>query len=514
MLVSAPPAHYHDAMARLITLSRAARLVGVKRATLQKRIQDGDLSTFEGQLYLSELLRAYPQAKVEDSAMLDRAEQIIERAMGRAMRDTDNLPDAEVLATRVAALSHELGEATYKMRRYDTALHQLQDYLRKLAERDPVPTRDDIGVLRAWLEATQEAIAQPIDDEGGFYATDMLLRVMAAQVRIDPSGHEFLVQGTDTVLDSGLRAGFALNYGCSDGSCGRCKARVTRGTAKPVRRASYRLSEEEREQGCLLMCCNTAVTDLVLETTEVDDPAKITTQRLQATVRGMEQAGDDLMLLSLRPNEHTRLCFLAGQSAHLRLDDRTEGDYPIASCPCDESQLEFHIRRRDDDACSLAVFSTMTVGKALTIEGPRGDFVLPAESVRPLIFIAWDNGFAPIKSLIEHAMARDVAETLQLFWITTTPGRPYMHNRCRAWQDALENFRYSHLSAEPETLTDDALGHERVNALLTRVAETNEDVSLCDIYIAAPATIGMQCLRYFTARGVPDAQVHVSSDGC
>ena len=501
-------------MARLITLSRAARLVGVKRATLQKRIQDGDLSTFEGQLYLSELLRAYPQAKVEDSGMLDRAEQIIERAMGRAMRDTDNLPDAEVLATRVAALSHELGEATYKMRRYDTALQQLQDYLRKLAERDPPPTSDDIGVLRAWLEATQETIAQPIDDDGGFYATDMMLRVMAAQVRISPGGHEFLVQGTDTVLDSGLRAGLALNYGCSDGSCGRCKARVKSGTAKPVRRAIFRLSDEEREQGCMLMCCNTAVTDLVLETEEVDDPGKITEQRLQATVRGMEQAADDLMLLSLRPNEHTRLCFLAGQSARLRLEDKTEGTYPIASCPCDESQLAFHIRRRDNDTCSQAVFDGLKLGKSLTIEGPHGDFVLVKDSMRPLIFIAWDNGFAPIKSLIEHAMARDVAESLELYWITTTPGRPYMHNRCRAWQDALENFHYTHLEADPATLDDDKAAHDLVNALLTRISEPFDELTLCEIYIAAPATVGAQCLRYLTARGVPDAQVHVSSDGC
>lgn len=503
-------------MARLITLSRAARLVGVKRATLQKRIQDGDLSTFEGQLYLSELLRAYPQAKVEDSGMLDRAEQIIERAMGRAMRDTDNLPDAQVLATRVAALSHELGEATYKMRRYDTALQQLQEYLRKLAERDPAPTRDDIGVLRAWLEATQESIAQPIDDDSGFYATDMLLRVMAAQVRISASGHEFLVQGTDTVLDSGLRAGLALNYGCSDGSCGRCKARVKVGTAKPVRRASYRLSEEEREQGYLLMCSSTAVTDLVLETEELDDPTKIPAQRLQATVRGMEQAGQDLMLLSLRPNEHTRLCFLAGQSAHLRFEDRSEGDYPIASCPCDESQLEFHIRRRADDPCSRVVFGSMTVGQSLTIEGPSGNFVLAdaAVSMRPLIFIAWDNGFAPIKSLIEHAMAHDVAETLQLFWITTTPGRPYMHNRCRAWQDALENFEYTHLAADPALLADDAATHDLVNTLLTRISEDYDELTLYEIYIAAPAAIGMQCRRYFTARGASDAQVHIGSDGC
>ncbi len=501
-------------MAILITLSRAARLVGVKRATLQKGIQDGDLSTFEGQLYLSELLRAYPQTKIEDSGLLDRTEQIIERAMGRAMRDTDNLPDAQVLATRVALLSHELGEATYKMRRYDTALQQLNDYLRKLAEREPAPTSNDIGVLRAWLDATQDAISQPIDDDSGFYATDMLLRVMAAQVRLSPGGHEFLVQGTDTVLDSGLRAGLALNYGCSDGSCGRCKARVKTGTAKPVRRAIYRLTDEEKEQGSLLMCCNTAVTDLILETEELNDPTKIPAQRLQATVRGLEQASDDLMLLSLRLNQSTRLCFLAGQSAHLRLENQVEGSYPIASCPCDESQLEFHIRRRDNDACSLAVFDGMTLGKALTIEGPSGDFVLAADSVQPLIFIAWDNGFAPIKSLVEHAMARDVVEQLQLFWVTTTPGRPYMHNRCRAWQDALENFHYTHLASEPAALADDSKARALVNALLTRISEQFGQLTLYEIYVSAPAVITEQCLRYFTVRGVSAAQVHVSSVGC
>jgi len=160
------------------------------------------------------------------------------------------------------------------------------------------------------------------------------------------------------------------------------------------------------------------------------------------------------------------------------------------------------------------VFSLVGLGKALTLEGPRGDFVLAADSMRALIFIAWDNGFAPIKSLIEHAIARDVAETLQLYWITTTPGRPYMHNRCRAWQDALENFRYTHLAVPSQVLGDETRLNDQINALLTRISEAQDELSLFDIYIAAPAAVGAQCLRYFTARGVPDAQVHISSDGC
>ena len=61
-------------MPRLITLSRAARLVGVKRGALQKKIQAGELRTFEGELLLSDLLHSYPQTSVEDTTMLERVE--------------------------------------------------------------------------------------------------------------------------------------------------------------------------------------------------------------------------------------------------------------------------------------------------------------------------------------------------------------------------------------------------------------------------------------------------------
>ena len=48
--------------------------------------------------------------------------------------------------------------------------------------------------------------------------------------------------------------------------------------------------------------------------------------------------------------------------------------------------------------------------------------MLNEKSHRPLIFIACETGFAPIKSLIEHAMALDAAETLHLYWIAAGKG--------------------------------------------------------------------------------------------
>lgn len=492
-------------MARLITLSRAARLVGVKRATLQNRIRAGELSTFEGQLDLTELLRVYPQTKVEDSAMIERADRLIERALSRVVRDTDQLPDAEVLASRVAAFSHELGMVNHRMRRYDVLMQQLQDYLRKLASTHSSAAAD-LNELREWLETGLDLLNKAPEDDNDLYATDMLLRVMAAQVHLEPSGHEFFVQGNDNLLDSGLRAGLALDYGCTDGSCGRCTAKLCSGTVKPVRKQRFKFTDAERAQGQLLLCCHTAVTDVSLNVSETPSPSQLEPRNIEARIGAVERVAEDLIVLSLRPIDAARLHFFAGQSVRLGLHD-AEAHYPIASCPCDETQLEFHIRAAPHDALAKQLFGGVGFNKTLRINGPQGDFVLNDSSMNSIIFIAWDSGFAPIKSLIEHAMALDAAENLHLYWVHTRGEHPYLHNRCRAWADALENFHYTHLAIEAAASGHDANARELQATLFAAIAEPHFDVAMFDVYIAAPNEIVQQGRRYLAARGVPMAQI-------
>ena len=52
---------------------------------------------------------------------------------------------------------------------------------------------------------------------------------MTHQVRILPSGHEFIAEGHSSLLEAGLRAGLRLGYGCSNGKCGECLAKVVSG---------------------------------------------------------------------------------------------------------------------------------------------------------------------------------------------------------------------------------------------------------------------------------------------
>jgi CDP-4-dehydro-6-deoxyglucose reductase len=492
-------------MARLISLSRAARLVGVKRATLQERIQAGDLSTFEGQLDLSELLRAYPDAEVDDNAMIERADAIVEHALNKVVRDRDSIPDAEVLATRVTALSHELASANVQLRRYAALMQQLSGKVSTLAAVQGAGS--DIGELNAWIREVCEALKTPAAFNENLFATDMLLRIMAAHVHLQPSGHDYFVQGSDTLLDAGLHAGLALDYGCSDGSCGRCKARLVSGTVKPVRPFAGNLTETDTRDRRILTCANTAVTDITLELVEAAQPGQIPLQNMTGRVSAVERLGDELCVVRLKARDNVRLRFLAGQSARLGVAGLPAAEYPISSCQCDQTSLEFHVFRSADSPFAGHVFEHLRRGDTLSVEGPSGDFVLDGGSMRSAVFIAWEGGFADLKGMIEHAIALDVVGSLHLYWVTTGAGHPYMHNRCRSWSDALDNFHYQTLHVEP--LADERAMAHSANTAIARIAEQYSNMNAFDFYIAAPAPVAREWGQSLAARGVARAQLKV-----
>ncbi len=328
---------------------------------------------------------------------------------------------------------------------------------------------------------------------------------MTAQVQIQPSGHEFFVEGNDTLLEAALRAGLSLSYGCSIGNCGQCKAKLLSGQVQKTRHYDYVLSAAEKNAGIVLMCCNTAVADLVIEAREAHGAADMPLQNIAAKVKSVSTLADDMRLLHLQTPRSNRLRFLAGQSVSLTLADGSAACLPVASCPCEERNLEFHIERRPGEAFAEGVFNRLSSADTVRVEGPRGEFVLNEESNRPLIFLACGSGFAPIKSLIEHAMALDVAETLQLYWIADGKTGHYLNNLCRSWADALDNFRYIPVTAEGD-LTRDAA----IRDVLERVLTAQAELAAHDVYVAGPGTFANEAEYLLLDRGLPPSQLFVN----
>ncbi|MGF1548861.1 MAG: 2Fe-2S iron-sulfur cluster-binding protein [Thiotrichales bacterium] len=495
-------------MPRRIPLSRAAQLVGVKRGTLQKQIQDGLIPAFEGSVELADLLRIYPNAQMHDTTMLEHVKNIVEHSIAKRHRSQQDLPPAEVLSARVTALAEELVAAKNQARWYAHLVEQTQQRFTDLEQAGCEDYRRSLGELRAWF--FQQLASRPT---GLSEASDQLrvkehfLRTMTANVRLSPSGHEFPVEGTRTILEAGLQSGVPLEYGCNNGSCGLCRARITAGEVKKLRHHDYVLSEAEKSQGYCLMCSYTPLSDITVEAHVARGPADMPLQRIKTKVQRVEALGDEVLLLQLRTPRTKRLRFFAGQRATLTLGGDISGDFSIASCPCDEMNLEFHIPLIAATPFADQVRRLKKLDE-VTVEGPNGAFVLDESSPRPLLFIAADTGFAPAKSLIEHAIALERAEDTHLYWITRDLRGHYLGNLARAWSDSFDGFHYTPLQV-------DSLGpgeeSHRLEALLKEILIAQPNLEQFDLYLTGPAAFLKIGADFFRTVGYPQAQLHIEN---
>lgn len=332
---------------------------------------------------------------------------------------------------------------------------------------------------------------------------------MTAKVKLLPSGHEFPVEPGENLLDAALRAGLSIRYSCNSGGCGECRARLVCGELGEALHHDYAFNERERADGQFLMCRTSAASDLVIEAVEARGAADVPVQTLTTQVNKLVRLSEDVMELHLRTPRSRTLWFLAGQHVRLNIPGVTPRHKSIASCPCNGLVLQFHVRRRPGDPFSDHVFTRMKVRDTIGIEGPFGSFMLDEESERPLIFIAFETGFAPIKSLIEHAISLEMRQPMRLYWITVGARGHYLENQCRAWQDALDDFGFVPIGgseAPGGRGTGAELAMERA---VTRLLTDHPDLAGHDVYANGPEVLFAGLSAALIARGLPPDRLFV-----
>ncbi len=479
-------------MLQRLPLFRAARLVGVSRRTLQQRIHDEGISTFEGEIQIDDLLSLFPQTTLDNDSEFERVQNIKKHAFAKRVRE-HLLPSADVLTERVAELGHELAATRAHLAQYQTILDQITTRLREAGES---PSKKEVHGILHWIKGTLAEPPMPNDPRKDLFTNDTVLRIMAAHIKIQPSNHEFWLEGNDSILEAGVHSGLALNYGCTSGNCGLCKARVISGSIKKTQHHDYVLSEAEKNMGYALMCSCTAVTDVVLEALEATNENDIPTQNIVTKVKNIEQSADRMLIMHVQTPRIQRLRFLAGQSVTLSLNDNLSADFPIASCPCDDRNLIFHIPCDSENPFSQALIDDTKKGDEVELLGPHGHFLFNEASKRPQIYLAYATGFAPIKSLIEHAMALEIPANMDLFWVVDKKAGLYMNNLCRSWDDALENFDYYPV-----------VNSDAVEQLISQQAKLEK----VDVYIAGSEKQIKQASEKLLAAGLPNEQLMVTA---
>ena len=330
---------------------------------------------------------------------------------------------------------------------------------------------------------------------------------MSFQVSIKSSQHSFQTEAGETILDAALRQGLSLPYGCRDGACGACRGKVLTGQVDHGKSMAHALTDEDKAGGHALFCCATAQSDLTIECREVRTLQDIPVKTLPARIQKMTRAAPDVMILELKLPANERLQFLAGQYIDILLKDGTRRAFSLANAPHDDSCLQLHVRLVPGGEFTEHVFNTMQERDLVRFRGPQGSFYLREDSKKPMVLIAGGTGFAPIKAIVEHALAEKCKRPMHIYWGGRGRIDLYLSQFAEQWERSHAHIRFIPVLAEPDA------GWSGRRGLVHEVAMADfPDLSAHQVYVCgAPGMVSAARLDLITRCRLPDAEFFADS---
>ena len=287
----------------------------------------------------------------------------------------------------------------------------------------------------------------------GFYRIHAGGEAMAFQITIEPSSRVFAAEEGEAILAAALRQGLLLPYGCRNGHCGACRGKVIEGSVEHGEAQLETLSAADRAAGEALFCCARARSDLRIAGRELTSARELTLKTLPARVQTMRLAAPDVMIVELKLPSAERLQFFAGQYIDIVLKDGRRRSFSLANAPHDDALLELHIRRTGGGGFTEHVFTTMKARDMLRINGPLGGFYLREDSARPIVLVAGGTGFAPIKAIVEHALAEGSTRPMTLYWGGKARADLYQLELAERWAAGHAHFRFVPVLSGPPAET-------------------------------------------------------------
>ena len=267
-------------------------------------------------------------------------------------------------------------------------------------------------------------------------------------VLANPDNRIVAMKEDETLLDGCLREGLPMPFDCRNGGCGVCKCTVEHGEVALGPYQESALTAEERRAGRVLACVAKPLSDVEITYEPAGDAAR-PVQVHEARVAAMDRLSPNVMRVRLELPGGERLAFYAGQYINILLDDGQKRAFSFATPPHEEGPIELHIRLVEGGRFTTHVFTAMKVGDRVRFEGPVGSFFLREEGDKPVIFVAGATGFAPVKSMLEHAFHAGISRRMVLYWGTRTAADMYLRELPERWAREHANFSFVPVLSDP-----------------------------------------------------------------
>ncbi|MFI4987838.1 MAG: 2Fe-2S iron-sulfur cluster-binding protein, partial [Alphaproteobacteria bacterium] len=237
---------------------------------------------------------------------------------------------------------------------------------------------------------------------------------MAFTVRIRQHERPLEVEPGETILAAALKAEVPYPHGCQAGNCGACKSRLYHGEVAMSPYSDYALSAAEKAQGLILACRAVPWSDAEVGWLDVEESVVHPQRQLSCRVTALDDATHDIKRVRLAIRSGGPFTFSAGQYARVSFGAETPRDYSMANMPTDPL-IEFHIRAVAGGRSSRYAAERLALGEEVRLEGPFGTSYWRARHPGPMLAIAGGSGLAPIKSIVETALAHGMCQPLALY---------------------------------------------------------------------------------------------------
>jgi len=332
---------------------------------------------------------------------------------------------------------------------------------------------------------------------------------MSFSVHLEPSGHEFEVGAGESILEAALRQDIALPYGCQSGACRSCRARLIEGAVHYQDGAPAALEASDEKYGFVLLCAaHPKAGPLSIEAEEWNPDLGITVHTFPARVTAKRPLAHDVIGLTLQLPAAQRLRFLAGQYVDVLLRDGRRRAFSIASAPQQDQRLEFQIRRVPNGTFSEYVFTHLKERALLRLRGPLGSFYLRKRRGLPVILVAGGTGFAPIKSLVEDALAEGFDQPMHIYWGARARRDLYLHDLAREWAARHPRVSYTPVLSDPRA-EDGWTG--RTGFVHQAVLADFPDLAGYVVYMSGPPVMVAAGRESFTAHNVEPGDIHADA---
>ena len=193
-----------------------------------------------------------------------------------------------------------------------------------------------------------------------------------------------------------------------------------------VEAAEESLNETESNQGFILTCCRSAVSEVELDTVDLGRLAHLKVQTLPARIDSLTHLAGDVLEVVLRTPPKSSFEFLPGQYIDVIGPGGIRRSYSIANAPRDNGHITLHIRKVPGGEMSAYWFEQAKQNDLLRFEGPLGTFCLRETPATHLVLLATGTGIAPVKAILEELHQDPEAykfEQINLYW-----GGRYSHD--------------------------------------------------------------------------------------